>query len=49
MFEAARKGTRTVFDWDNSYLESKATGKRVPLQRTESGWTLEVKPDARAL
>ena len=49
VFEAARKGTRTVFDWDNSYLESKTTGKRVPLQRTESGWTLEVKPDARAL
>ena len=43
VFEAARNGTRTVFDWDHSYLENKTTGEKTPLVRRSHGWTLDLK------
>ena len=40
VFEAARNGHRTVFDWDCSYIQDKTTGEKIPLERRSSGWTL---------
>ena len=40
VFEAARNGHRTVFDWDSSYIQNKTTGEKIPLERRSSGWTL---------
>ena len=44
--EAAKNGTRTVFDWDHSYLENTTTGERTPLQRTRNGWELQLAQEA---
>ena len=43
VFEAARNGSRTVFDWEHSYLENKTTGEKTPLVRRSHGWTLDLK------
>ncbi len=40
VLQAAKAGTRTVFDWDDSYLEVKSTGERIPLTRNAHGWEL---------
>ena len=47
VYQAASNGTRTVFDWDESYLEDTATGKRIPLERREGGWTLTLEKPSK--
>lgn len=48
VYKAAKEGTRTVFDWDESYLEDKSTGEKIPLTRTNNGWTLSMDTDEGA-
>lgn len=43
VFEAARAGSRTVLEWDDSYIENMTTKERTPLRRKGQGWTLDVK------
>lgn len=38
----AQHGCRTVLDNEESYIESIASGHRIPLERTESGWDLVI-------
>ena len=38
----AQHGCRTVLDNKESYIESIASGHRIPLVRTESGWDLVI-------
>jgi hypothetical protein len=46
-FELARLGYRSVFDWENSYVENKRTGERIPMIRKEDGWYLEIRVEDR--
>lgn len=46
VYEAAKNGSRTVFDWDDSYIEDKSTGERVPIRRKPNGWELCINTSA---
>jgi hypothetical protein len=35
-----KDGCKAVFDSDESYIENKTTGKRVPMTLTEQGWDI---------
>ena len=41
--QAARKGCSVMLDDTDSYILNKATGNKIPLQRTPSGWELRLK------
>ena len=47
VYQAAKDGSRTVFDWDESYIEDKASGERVMLERGQSGWQLAIDTNPR--
>mgnify|MGYP003333306657 CR=1 FL=1 len=43
---AARSGCRVVLDDEESYIENKKSGNRIPLVRCKTGWELRMKPQA---
>ena len=43
---ATRSGCRIVLDDEDSYVENKKSGNRIPLVRSRTGWELRLKPQS---